>query len=359
MISDRDLLLATAARKREERLFFYADFAGACQDKVLKQYGADNINQLKRNLGFFMPTYVSPRRKKDAPKFDFSEYFADIDIPEGVKIDANGVLNLPGSTHHFTHTISPLRDVFDFDEILKFPIVKKAEYYDFSGLEERVQQIHKDGSVACAWIGRLFEDSWPIRGYENMLADMIAEPEIAEYFLDIEFNWNIEFATKAAQAGVDLLYFGDDVGNQNGMTFSADLWRKMLKPRWDKIYSAAKKINPNIVIWYHSCGDVTDIIGDLIDVGVDILNPIQPECMDIYTIQKKYGDKLSFDGGLGTQKLMPFGTPEEVAAEVKNLVEVFGKNGGFILSPAHILEPEVPIENIDAFIKTAQKVTVF
>jgi uroporphyrinogen decarboxylase len=356
MINDLDLLKATAQRKREDRLLYYADFVGDCLTNILKYYGVSDSYELAKQMGFFKLGYISPLRKPDAPIFDYSKYFVDVKIPDGVKIDDEGILNLPGSSFHFTHLISPLRNVYDFEEILKFPIYKKPEYFDFSSLNEQVENIHKSNIVASAWIGRLFETSWPIRGYENMLADMLADPEIAEYLLDLQLSWNIEYATQAAYAGADALYFGDDVGNQNGMTFSAELWRKMLKPRWEKIFSAAKKINPNIVLWYHSCGNVTDIIGDLIDVGLDILNPIQPECMDIYNIQKKYGDKLSFDGGLGTQSIMPFGKPSEVIAETKRLVEVFGENGGFILSPSHVLEPEVPPQNIDAFIKTAKEV---
>ncbi|MHB1485377.1 MAG: uroporphyrinogen decarboxylase family protein [Saccharofermentanales bacterium] len=355
MISDRDLLKATVQRKREERILYYAGFVGDCVKNVHEFYNVESDYELAKQMGFFIHNNVSGVRKPDAPVYDYKEYFKDVKIPENIKIEPDGILNLPGSNFHFTHLISPLRDVYSFDEILKFPIYKKPEYYDFSTLKEQTEKIHSQDIVASAFIGRLFETSWPLRGYENMLADMLGEPEIVEYFLNMELEWNIEYTTQAVKAGVDIIYFGDDVGNQNGMTFSADMWRKMIKPKWDKIFSAAKKINPDVAIWYHSCGNVTDIISDLIDVGLDILNPIQPECMDIYGIQKKYGDKLSFDGGVGTQHLMPFGKPDEVAAEIKRLVEVFGENGGFILSPSHVLEPEVPMGNIDAFIKTAQK----
>lgn len=356
MISDRDLLQATARREKEERLLYYADFAGECWDHVVSYFHITDPEAFYREMGIFKPQMLTPMRKPDAPLFDYSSYFEGIAIPEGVKIEDDGVLNLPAHESHFVHLISPLRNVYDFEEILKFPIFKKKEYYDFSNLKEQVDEIHARGQVAHAFVGRLFESSWPLRGYENMLADMLAEPEIAEYFLKLQLDWNIAYATAAAEAGADMVSFGDDVGSQTTMTFSAELWREMLKPKWAETFAAVKKINPNVVIWYHSCGHVTEIIPDLIEVGLDILNPIQPECMDIYEIQKKYGHALSFDGGLGTQLLMPFGTPDEVAAEVTRLVEVFGANGGYILAPAHVLEPEVPPKNIDAFLETAKKV---
>lgn len=356
MITDRELLQATAQRKREERIFYYAEFVDRCWDKVSKFYGITDRTEFSNDMGFYCPVNVSPERKQDAPVFDYSNYFKGVEIPEGVSIDCDGVLNLPCESQHFTHLISPLRDIFEVEELMKFPIYKRKEYYDFSSLKQQVDAIHAKGQIAQAWVGRLFEASWPFRGYENLLADMICDPDIAEYFLNIELDWNLEYTKQAVLAGADLICYGDDVGTQKAMTFSADLWRKMLKPKWQQIFNTAKSLNKNVVIWYHSCGHITEIIPDLIEVGLDILNPIQPECMDIYDIQKKYGDKISFDGGLGTQGVMPFGSVSDVINETKHLVEIFGANGGYILSPSHVLEPETPVENIAAFLKTAKQI---
>lgn len=355
MVTDRELLLATAQRRREERLLYYAHFAGTSQETYMHSKGFESPEQMTEELGFFNPVSVGPKRRPDAPVFDYSAYFEGVVFPKGVKVSEDGVLHMPGSAHHFTHLISPLRSVYDFEEILKFPIFKRKEYYDFSTLREQTQKLGKNGRVVHTLMCRLFETSWPLRGYENMLADMLVQPEIAEYFFDLELDWNLEYVTQAALAGVDMLSFGDDVGSQNGMTFSAELWRSMLKPRWAQIFAKAKQIKPDIVLWYHSCGNVTDIIPDLIEIGLDILNPIQPECMDIYGIQRKYGDRLSFDGGIGTQSVLPFGTPQQVKKQTEQLVETFGANGGLILSPSHVIEPEVPFENLDAFVQSAQR----
>ena len=355
MISDRDLLRATAKREKQERLLYYAAFAGTALDTALQGYGAADYEELIKMTGIFCPGYVYPARRSDAPVYDYSAYFSDLDIPNGVHIEADGVLHLPGSSHHFTHLISPLRNVYDFDEIQKFPFYKNPDDFDFSGLRGQVEKLHAEGRVAAAWVGRFFETSWALRGYENLLADMLAEPEIAEYFFQNELRWNLKFTAEAVKAGVDILYYGDDVGSQKAMTFSADLWRKLIKEKWRAVWGEAKKINPDVVIWYHSCGNIFDIIGDLIEVGLDILNPIQPECMDIYEIHRKYGDRLSFDGGLSTQENFPFGTPQSVVRETETLIEVFGKNGGIIVAPAHDLEPEVPFANMKAFFDTCRK----
>ncbi len=352
MISDIDLLKATARREKCERMFYYADFVPAAYENAAKHFNLQEGEDLWKKLGFFRRGHLYPERKQ-AAAHDFSQYFADIAIPEGVSISDDGVLHLPGSMYHFTHLISPLRNIYDEGQLRAFPVYRNPNDYDFACLARQVEDSHKQGLVASAFVGRLFEAAWPYRGYENLLADMLAEPDVAEYFIGNEHKWNMRFAEEAAIAGCDLFCFGDDVGTQNGMTFSADLWRRMLKPKWAETFALIKRIKPDAVIWYHSCGNISDIIGDLIEIGLDILNPIQPECMDLHDIHKQYGDKLSFDGGISTQRIMPYGTPADVVRAVNELADLFG--GGLILAPAHTIEPEVSAENIAAFVETAQK----
>jgi uroporphyrinogen decarboxylase len=116
------------------------------------------------------------------------------------------------------------------------------------------------------------------------------------------------------------------------------------------VIDAAREVNKDIIIFYHSCGYIEPFIPHLIEVGVDVLNPVQPECMDVKEIIRKYGDKIAFFGGIGTQTLMPFGTPEEIRNYVFDLLDFVGDKGGFLIAPTHILEPEVPPENIIAYI---------
>lgn len=131
------------------------------------------------------------------------------------------------------------------------------------------------------------------------------------------------------------------------------IYRKF--PRWKRIWEKVHQINPDVKIWYHSDGNITDIIKDLVDAGLDILNPVQPECLDIDFIYKEYGKELCFDGCIGTQTTMPFGTPQQVKERVKQVIEKYSLNGGLIVSPTHILEPDVPLENIDAFAQACQE----
>jgi uroporphyrinogen decarboxylase len=304
----------------------------------------------------FTPYNIGPKRIVDLPKYDFSQYYQDIEIPENAIIGAEGVLHIPGSIHHFTKTVSPLRNATTLDELEKFP-------WDFldtnnlsdEGMAKEVEYAHSIGLAATSWIGRFYEDVWQIRGYEETLMDMLSDEDMADFMFDKYFAKNRYCAIAAAKAGADFIMCGDDVANQNNMMFSLDVWRHYQKSRWAKIYSEIKTINPDIKVWYHSDGNVSDIIGELIEIGVDILNPVQPECLDPFEVKKKYGKNITIDGAIGTQTVLPFGSPDDVRKAVKEAAEILGADGGYILAPSHVVEPEVSIENIKAFIDTAME----
>jgi len=152
-----------------------------------------------------------------------------------------------------------------------------------------------------------------------------------------------------------VLRLGDDIGMQSGMIMSADTWRHWLKPRLAQIIRAAKEVKPDIHIFYHSDGDCRAVIRDLIEIGVTVLNPVQPECMDPAEIKAAFGDQLAFWGTIGTQTTMPFGTPEQVRATVRERIMTVGKGGGLLIAPTHILEPEVPWDNIIAFVEAVNE----
>ena len=170
----------------------------------------------------------------------------------------------------------------------------------------------------------------------------------------IDLAGKLLWAAEMPAADVDVLELGDDVGTQRGMMFDPGLWRSLLRGRLARVVAAAKAVKPDILLFYHSDGQVYDIIPDLIDLGIDILNPVQPECMDVDFLKKEYGQSLSFWGCLGTQSVMPFGTVEEVRASVAHMIDVVGAGGGLVLAPTHVVEPEVPLENLLAMVETAQ-----
>ncbi|MHB1347543.1 MAG: uroporphyrinogen decarboxylase family protein, partial [Candidatus Humimicrobiaceae bacterium] len=154
-------------------------------------------------------------------------------------------------------------------------------------------------------------------------------------------DYHFKVGRNLINLGVDVLYIGDDVGMQTAMLISPKLWRKFLKPRYSQLFSDWKKINKNIIFALHTDGYVEPIIPDLIEIGLDVLNPVQPGTMNDIELKNKYGKNLTFWGGINVQKTIPFGTAEDVIKEVKNRIEVFGKDGGFIISSAHNIQPSI------------------
>ena len=189
----------------------------------------------------------------------------------------------------------------------------------------------------------------------QMMMDMTMEDEKAIYMLDRITEHSCQRAAAFAAAGADMIELGDDVGMQDSIMMSREMYREWLMPRLAKVIQAAKAEKPDVLIFYHTCGYVEPLIGDLIEAGVEVLNPVQPECMDFSEIHAKYGDRLSFNGTIGTQTTMPFGTPEEVREIVKRNLDIAGEKGGLLCCPTHLLEPEVPWENIEAYVNACKE----
>lgn len=328
---------------------FYAQFTPHVSKKITGKHRLPPDADLRKHFGMFSPVYVGLEEEEGR---DFSRYYADIRIPENASINSAGVLHVPGSEHHFTRMISPLRNAEKFEELEDFPYPGVKEIED--GLAGKVESAHAGGLVAAGPLVHMYETAWQLRGYEDFLMDMKARPEWCEYILDRLAERNLKKAEAAARAGADYLVTGDDVANQYSLMFSIDDWRRFIKPRWEKVYRAARNIKPDIEIWYHSDGNILPIIPELIEIGVTILNPVQPECMAPVEIKKGFGDKIVIDGTIGTQTTMPFGAPDDVRRVVRERAETLGEDGALILSPTHTLEPEVPLGNIEAFLDEAK-----
>jgi len=183
------------------------------------------------------------------------------------------------------------------------------------------------------------------------MIDMMMEDDKASALLDKITDFAVSKAIAYTRAGVDILSLGDDIGTQKSIMLDVDLWEKWLKPRIVKVIDAAREVNPEVLIFYHSCGYILPFIDQLIEMGVDILNPVQPECMSFDDVHDKFGDNLSFWGTMGTQELLPFGTAEEVLQTTLSRLEKCGDNGGLVIGPTHLVEPEVPWENLTAIME--------
>ena len=203
----------------------------------------------------------------------------------------------------------------------------------------------------------VWETAWALRGLERMMMDLVERPELVGRILDIPYSYHLAAARKLVEMGVDMVWLGDDVGSQQGMMLSPTMWRAILKPRLGGFVRTLKEINSEVKVAYHSCGDITAIVGDLVEIGVDVLNPVQPACLNLEHLKDAYGDKLCFWGSIDEQQTLPFGTPEDVRREVEARIRVLGRHGGLILGPTHHVQLDTPMENfwamVDAVTKTS------
>jgi uroporphyrinogen decarboxylase len=201
----------------------------------------------------------------------------------------------------------------------------------------------------------IFETAWALRGYEQLLMDMAMNPEKANQVLDLPYSYHKTVTQRLVTMGVDMIWLGDDVGGQNSMLMSPSMWRQYFKPRMSELITSLKAINPHIKIAYHTDGVVYPIIPDLIEIGLDVLNPIQPMAMDPVRLKSEYGRNLCFWGSLDIQQTLPFGTAEQVKEEVLTRLKTIGLGGGLLIGPTHNVQLDTPMENFWAMIDTIRQ----
>lgn len=348
-MTPRENLLAAMRRQNPEWVPISFSLCPSLQEEFVRRTGTDRYDEYynfeSRSFG------MAPTKHMN----DYSAYYDMASLRKDAWIDEWGVGHVPGSTAHFNTFLHPMEDFDDPKQVWDFPLPDVLADYRWEGLKERVAQCHAKGYASVFSAVQIFEHAWYLRGLDNLLCDMMIDEEMAEACLTRMADCQVAIARKAAECGVDIIVFGDDVGTQKALMMSYDLWAKWLKPDMKRAIAAAKEVKPDLLAYYHSDGVIYDIIEDLIEIGVDILNPVQPECIDPVKVKEMYGDRLSFWGTIGTQTTMPFGTVEEVEATVKEMIETVGKGGGLCLAPTHLLEPEVPFENIEALVNTARK----
>jgi len=252
-------------------------------------------------------------------------------------------------TEMVRHPLANIKDPAEFE----MPDFEREDRY--LGARMLMEQYGDEYGIMAGVACTLFELAWYLRGMEQVLMDMAVEKDFAHAYLDKLMGWIATAGRKFARMGVDTIWIGDDVGMQNRMMIKPEVFREFLKPRYAKLFAEWKSINPNVKIAFHSDGYVYPILADLVEIGLDILNPIQPKSMDPAQVKKDFGDRLTLWGTIDIQEVMPFGSVADVVNEVKTRLRTAGKGGGLILSPAHNIQPEVPLENIFAFYNAAKE----
>jgi uroporphyrinogen decarboxylase len=231
------------------------------------------------------------------------------------------------------------------------------DWFDYEGIREQIREVNTDREH-CIMIkaGSIFENSWYMRGFEKTFMDMILAPELVHSIMGhVADFWIVHSDRILAAAGdlVDLMFVGDDIGHQQGLLLSLEMWERFIKPHHVRLNEVIHRHRARVI--YHSDGAVMEAVPGLIDMGIDILQALQFDAagMDPVRLKEAWGDRLSFEGGVSVQKTLPFGTVEDVRHEVRERIAVLGRGGGYILGPAHAIQAGTPPENICALFDTA------
>jgi uroporphyrinogen decarboxylase len=256
----------------------------------------------------------------------------------------------PFGTGYYTEMVAhPLADERALDRYVGPDPYRPELYVD----AERVIRTYGDEYwIVGVTVTTMFETAWALRGYEQMLIDVVADPDLADRILEIPYRYHLAAAQKLVELGVDMVWIGDDIGTQRAMLMAPATWRKLLKPRVANFIATLKAINPAVKVAYHSDGDIFPIVPDLVEIGLDVLNPIQPACMDPAEVKRRFGRQLCFWGSIDEQHTLPFGTPETVRREVLTRLQTIGQGGGLILGPTHHVQLDTPMDNFWAMVDT-------
>jgi uroporphyrinogen decarboxylase len=333
MMTNKERVFAALQHRQPDRTPYRLDFTVRAMEAMVAYCGGDGFLADIDNCIHVARTNPGPKECQLGPELFQDEFGVQWD--RSIDHDIGNVCNVA----------IPERNLDSFE----FPPMAGA----FDGFADKCAA-GGDKCVRFAVGFSLFERAWSLRGgLAELMLDMMEAPSFAEELLDAICDYNVARVREAMKYDVHLVHFGDDWGTQRGLLMSPKMWERFIKPRLARQYAAAKEAGRFVSI--HCCGKVESLFDQLIEIGLDCFNPFQPEVMDVYELKRQYAGRLAFWGGISTQKLLPFGTPDEVRAEARRMIREVGRGGGYILSPAHSIPGDAKPENILALIEVVNE----
>jgi uroporphyrinogen decarboxylase len=382
MLTPRERVIMALRREAPDRVPTMADFSPGIYDTFVRETGvrppprspwavwsARPVITFEQDIGpsdpaeyFGFDVRVVEFGDTTRP-YDFSAYLPP-DLPaQRTRVDKWGIAWVRGSAHHFETMVHPLAGAKTLTDLENYPWPDVTAPYRREVARRRIEQVHNKGYAVLGWPpfigGTFFEMAWRLRGLDTLLMDFALNPEFATALLDTIAGFSIANSCYLASCGVDVLLTGDDVGMQDRLLMNPAMWRKWLKPRYAELITQVRRTNPETIIFYHSDGNIEPLIPELIEIGIEVLNPIQPECMNAAKLKRHYGDRLAFWGTVGTQTTFPHASVQELKAVVKERIGTVGAGGGLLIAPTHKLQPEVPWQSIVAFFEAVREYGVY
>ena len=336
-MNSRERVLTILDHKEADRVPVHASFVPQLMRRMEQKYGVKD-NELYTSLGNDIVSItfgMSTGFYKEESAYYLDEF--------GIGYKNTGV---------YTEVVSNPLDSIEKVWSYKPPRVEKDLV--IARTKEIIEKYGRSHAIVGKINQTMFEASWMLRGLERFFYDLIENEDATDHLMNLMMEYHLEIGRLLAGLGVDVIYTGDDLGGQRGMLISPELFRRLIKPKYAYIWNELKNINRNVKIAHHSCGNITQIVPDYIESGLDILNPIQPKVLDYVDLKRKYGRNLSFWGGMDIQETLPFGKKEDIFREVKERMVSLGHGGGFIISPAHNVQIDTPIANVEYFYEAAK-----
>lgn len=332
-MTNRERVLATLRHQQPDRIPYQVSFTQPARARFQAYAGADRLASLGNCLTAFE---MEPARawRETAPDIWEDQY--GVRWNRSVDKDIGVVCNT---------CVTP-------DNVETYPMPDPDDPTRYEALRNALAAGKGDRFVVGGIGFSLFERAWTLAGMENVLMAMVANPGFVHTLLDRILAINLRVIENTCRLDIDAMHFGDDWGQQTGLIMGPKLWRQFILPRIRNMYQAVKAHNKFVSI--HSCGKVQEVFPDLIEAGLDVFNPFQPEVMGPVAMKKQYGRRLVFYGGISTQRLLPFGTVSQVKKEVRELLKGVGDSGGYIAAPAHSIPGDAKPENIAAMLDVLQ-----
>jgi uroporphyrinogen decarboxylase len=329
----RERVSAAIAHMQPDKVPYHLSFTAPARDAMARWYGDPNFESSLGNCLLLLET--EPKNSWHRVRDDIWEDQFGVQWDRTIDADIGTVCN------------SPLTS----ENVESYPFPDPLDPSRFEDWDAQIKS-HPDVFVVASIGFSLFERAWTLAGMERVLMAMVDDNQFLSLLMDRILDFNLKLIEKACTYSIDAMRFGDDWGQQRGLIMGPVLWREIIGPRVRQMYGLVKSKGKKVFI--HSCGKVDELFPDLIDSGLDVFNPFQPEVMDVYQVKQRYGDRLTFFGGISTQKTLPYATDRQVKDEVERLMEGIGRNGGYIASPAHDIPKDARPENIAAMIEVLQ-----
>ncbi len=360
-MNPRERILAALNHQVPDRTPTAGWFHHQVQQMLKAHYRTDRWDDILQQLG--IEGWVSC-----GPRLDFSEYEARamerpgpeagqraIWLDEHTYEDAWGVRHRIGEGGWYVEWVDgPLAAATSVEEIERCTLPCAEQIRDPEDYAGRVRHMKAEELFVSGGIPNPYKQAWMLRGMDNVLADYLINRDMLEVLYDRLYGLYGEMARHMARAGVDMITITGDIAMQDRIIMGPDTWRAVDKPRMARLVADCREINPEVFFYFHSDGNVMDLMDDFVEMGFDIINPVQPECMDPAEVKRRWGEKITIYGGISLQRTLPFGTVEEVQEEVETLIRTCGYNGGLVVFPSNVIQPDTPVENVIACFHTAR-----